>query len=117
MNHEIDAKNKILGRLATQIALLLRGKNEPSFDSSKFSDNKVTVFNSDKLKFTGKKFLQKKYYSHSGYLGNLKEKNLKSAMEKDSRFVLRNAVSGMLPKNRLRKKFLKNLTVLKSDNK
>lgn len=115
---KIDAKNQTLGRLASKLALILRGKNNPKFQPNILPKNKVIkviVFNSDKIKLTGKKLKQKKYYSYSGYPGGIKEKSLKEIFEKDSRIVLRKAVFGMLPKNRLREKIIKNLIIYKNE--
>mgnify|MGYP003394270145 FL=1 len=115
MEYRIDASNKTLGRLATEIAILLRGKNNPHFDPAKLSGNKVYVSNTDKLQVTGKKIGQKIYRHHSGYHGGLKEEKLGKAMVRDSRVVLRHAVMGMLPKNRLRSRVIRNMTLAKGD--
>ncbi len=113
MEYTIDAEGKILGRLASEVALLLRGKNDPRYTPSRMSGNKVTVFNTDKMKVSGKKPLQKFYRRHSGYHGGLKEVRMSDLMTRDSRRVLHHAVSGMLPKNRSRKAVLSYLTLLK----
>lgn len=113
MEYKLDATNKILGRLATEVAVLLRGKNDPKFDPAKLSGNKVMVQNTDQIKFTGRKSSQKLYRHHSGYHGGLKEEKLESLMKRDSRLVLKNAVLGMLPKNRQRAKIIKNLILTK----
>lgn len=107
--HIIDAKGKILGRLASEIAILLRGKHKPNFVPYKDMGDFVIVKNVDKLKFTGKKLEQKKYYRHSGYPGGLKEIPLKKLFQQRPQQVLRKAVWGMLPKNKLRKKQIKRL--------
>ena len=107
--HTIDAKEKVLGRLATQIAILLRGKHKPDFVLNKEMGDFVVIKNVDKIKFTGRKLEQKKYYRHSGYLGSLKETPLKKLFEKDPKEVLKKAVMGMLPKNKLRARQIKNL--------
>lgn len=112
--HFIDAKGQILGRLAVKIAVFLRGKNSPDFMPHILCQRKVIVYNSDQLKFSSKKLQQKKYLSHSGYPGSLKEQSLRSLFEKDSPQVLRRAVWGMLPKNRLRSQMIKNLGIYKS---
>lgn len=109
--HLLDAKDQILGRLSTQVAILLRGKNRPDFAAHILNQVKVVVYNTDGLKFSKKKLDQKKYYSHSGYPGGLKEKSLRWLFEKDSTKVFRKAVWGMLPKNRLRSKMIKNLEI------
>ncbi|MEK7203762.1 MAG: 50S ribosomal protein L13 [Patescibacteria group bacterium] len=106
---EIDASNQPLGRLASKIAQFLRGKQSPSFQPYILSKEKVMVSNAGKMKFTGRKMEQKKYYHYSGYPGGLKEKKMKDVFEKNPNEVLRRAVWGMLPKNRLRKEMIKNL--------
>jgi large subunit ribosomal protein L13 len=111
--HTIDATNKVLGRLAVEISLLLRGKNKPGFAPHKNEGDFVVVTNVDKLKFTGKKLNQKVYYHHSGYLGGLKEIPLKKLYSERPAEVLRKAVMGMLPKNRLRAKTIKRLKIQK----
>ena len=106
---EINAENQILGRLASRIALILRGKHSPAFQPHILSKEKVVVSNVDKIRFTGKKLEQKKYFHYSGYPGGLREKRMKEVFEKNPNEVLRIAVLGMLPKNRLRKEMIKNL--------
>ena len=115
MERQIDAAGKILGRLASEVAIILRAKNEPRFDPSKTSGNVVTVYNLDKIKDTGKKMTQKLYRRHSGYIGNLKEEKLQDFMRRDSRQVFKKAVMGMLPKNKLRAKFVKNLLLTRGE--
>lgn len=109
MRHEIDATNESLGRLASKIALILRGKTSPKFQPHKLADEKVVIQNIGKLKLTGRKMEQKKYYHYSGYPGGLREKKVKDVFQKNPSEVLRRAVLGMLPKNRLRKEMIKNL--------
>jgi large subunit ribosomal protein L13 len=109
--HTIDATGKVVGRLATQIVILLRGKNKSDFAPNKDIGDFVLVKNFKKIRFTGKKFDQKKYFHHSGYLGGLKEIPLKKLFEKDPGMVLKKAVWGMLPKNRLRAKQIKRLKI------
>lgn len=109
----IDASGRILGRLAGEIAMILQGKTSPDFDHARFSGNKVTVYNTDHIRVTGKKPLQKLYRHHSGYPGGLKEESLERMLARDSRVVVRHAVLGMLPKNRLRPRMLKNLLLYK----
>ena len=110
---QIDAKNQILGRLASRVASLLRGKHRPDFVPYLDMAEKIVVFNTDKLKVTGKKMKQKIYYHHSGYPGGLKQRKLEELFQKDSREVFRRAVYGMLPKNKLRKKIIKRLKIEK----
>lgn len=113
MEYSIDAENQILGRLASNVAMLLRGKDAPSFDPARMPTNVVTVYNTDKIRVTGRKLLQKQYRSHSGYHGGLRERTLKVVLADDSRVAFRHAVMGMLPKNRLRAKIIKNLILIK----
>lgn len=107
--HTINASGRILGKLATEIAVLLRGKNKLEFVPHKDMGDFVVVKNIDKIKVTGKKRSNKNYYSHSGYLGNLKKVSFEEVFKKDPSKVLKKAVSGMLPKNKLRKKQIKRL--------
>jgi large subunit ribosomal protein L13 len=107
--HKIDASGKVLGRLASEIVVLLRGKHKPFFVPHKDMGDFVLVKNVSQLRFTGKKMDQKKYYHHSGYLGGLKETPLKTLFEKRPEEVLKRAVYGMLPKNKLRPKQIKRL--------
>jgi large subunit ribosomal protein L13 len=109
--HAIDATGQVLGRLASQIALLLRGKNKPAFMANKDMGDFVIVKNVDKIKFTGKKLENKFYYRHSGYLGSLKKTSLKNLFEENPGEVLKRAVFGMLPNNKLRAKQIKRLKI------
>ncbi len=109
----IDADGKVLGRLATEIAVLLRGKKNPKYVDFMDSGDFVIVVNAEKIKVTGKKIEQKKYYSHSGYPGGLKEKTLKELLEKKPEEVIRKAVWGMIPKNKLGRAVHKKLKVYK----
>lgn len=113
MEYHIDAKDKILGRLATEVAIKLRGKDSPSFDPSKLSGTRVVVLHTDDIKVSGRKMTQKLYRRHSGFHGGLKEESLRDLMARDSRLALRHAVMGMLPKNRLRDRIIKNLIMYK----
>lgn len=105
----IDATNQPLGRLASKIAILLQGKHKSNFDPSKDEGPFVIVKNVEKMKISGKKMEKKKYYFHSGYLGGLKEIKLAEMFKKDPQKVLKLAVLGMLPKNKLRKRRIKKL--------
>lgn len=107
--HTIDAAGKPLGRLATQIAILLRGKHKPDFLPHKDMGDFVIVKNIKKIKFTGKKPEKKKYYRHSGYLGGLKTVPLRKLFQQNPEEVLIKAVWGMLPKNKLRARIIKKL--------
>lgn len=113
MDYTFDATGKVIGRLATEVANALQGKNDPRFDPARLSGNRVTVRNTDRLRSTGRKPEQKLYRRHSGYPGGLKEESLERLLARDSRLVMRHAVNGMLPKNRLRARMLKNLTLVK----
>ena len=114
-NHKIDAQGRILGRLATEIAVLLRGKNRPDFTPNKAPDVKVKVFNISKIKITGNKLENKLYYSHSGYPGGLKQKSFAEIFEKGPCDVVARAVKRMLPKNKLRKIMIKNLEIYEKE--
>lgn len=105
----IDAVDKVLGRLATQIALLLRGKHKTTFRPHLDGGDIVIVKNVNQMKFTGRKLSQKIYYRHSGYLGGLKAVKLEELIAKRPEEVLRKAVLGMLPKNKLRARMIKRL--------
>lgn len=115
--HIIDATNKVLGRLATEIAVLLRGKNKPDFVPNKDIGGFVVVKNFNKIKLTGKKLDKKIYYHHTGYLGGLKGISLKKLFEKNPTQVLKKAVFGMLPKNKLRAKQIKRLKIKTNEEK
>lgn len=97
----IDASEAPLGRISTQIASYLTGKNKPMYTAHIDCGDFVVVINSDKLVVTGNKLQDKKYYSHSGYPGSLREVNLYDKMKADSTTVIEHAVKGMLPKNKL----------------
>lgn len=107
--HTIDAAGKVVGRLAVEIALLLRGKGKPDFAPYKDMGDFVVVKNVDKMKFTGRKLEDKKFYRHSGYPGGLKEIPLKKIFQENPQEVLRKAVYGMLPINKLRDRQIKQL--------
>ncbi|PIZ87182.1 MAG: 50S ribosomal protein L13 [Candidatus Nealsonbacteria bacterium CG_4_10_14_0_2_um_filter_40_15] len=111
--HTIDATGRILGRLAAEITILLRGKNKPEFVPYKDVGDFVTVKNAGKMKFTGKKLEQKKYFRHSKYLGGVKEIPLKKLFSENPAEVLRKAVYGMLPRNKLRAKMMRKLKIEK----
>ena len=109
-NHIIDATDKVLGRLAAEVVVLLRGKNKVGFAPYKDIGDYVTIKNVDKLKFTGNKFRDKMYYTHSGYLGHLKKATMKEvAAKKGHSEVFRKAIMGMLTKNKLRARQIKRL--------
>ena len=107
----VNAEGKILGRLATEIAILLRGKKKPQFVNFLDCGDHVVVINAEKVKVSGKKEEQKIYYSHSGYPGGLKEIILKELLKKKPEEVIRRAVRGMIPKNKLGRAVYKKLKV------
>jgi large subunit ribosomal protein L13 len=109
MEHEIDAKGKVLGRLASDIAHILQGKKSASYAKNRVSDDKVLVKNIKDIVVTGNKAEQKIYYHHTGYVGHLKELTFNQKFAKDPKSVLREAVRRMLPKNFLNQKRMKNL--------
>ena len=108
---ELDATGQAVGRLATQIAMNLRGKTKPDFVPYIDSGNYVNIINAGKVKFTGKKLVQKDYYHHTMYPGGLRRTPMKKIFDNDSTEVLRRAVYGMLPKNKLRDGMMKRLTI------
>jgi len=107
----VDAEGKILGRLATRIATILNGKNKPYYTKNLNCGDFVIVVNADKIKVTGKKVRQKMYYRHSGYPGGLKAENFKTLLNRKPGEIIRRAVKGMLPKNRLGRKMIKKLKI------
>jgi len=111
----IDAKDKIVGRLATKIATILRGKHKPVFTPHVDTGDFVIVINADKVRFTGKKLEKKIYYKHTGYIGHLKEITAKEMLQKKPEEIIRLAVKGMLPKNKMRKKLLKKLKIYRGE--
>lgn len=111
----VDAKGEVLGRLATRIASRLRGKHNPLFTPHVDTGDWVVVVNADKIILTGKKMEKKNYYRHSGYIGGLKTTTAKELIEKSPEDLIRFAVKGMLPKNRLGRKLFKKLKVYAGD--
>ncbi len=109
-NHFIDATDKVLGRLAAEVVVLLRGKNKVGFEAYKDIGDYVTIKNVDKLKFTGNKLKNKIYYHHTLYLGGLKQATMKELIQKKGYSeVFKKAVMGMLTKNKLRARQIKRL--------
>jgi len=113
--HLIDAQGKVLGRLASQVAHLLRGKHKPTFVPHLDMGDHVVVINAAGIVLTGNKLQQKKRYWHSGYPGGIKSQVYADFMEQAPEEVLRKAVRGMLPKNRLGRKMLGKLKVYRSN--
>jgi large subunit ribosomal protein L13 len=111
----VDAENAILGRLASTVAARLRGKHNPLFTPHVDTGDWIIVINADKVALTGRKWDQKNYYRHSGYTGGLKTITAKKLMEKRPEDLIRFAVKGMLPKNRLGRKLFKKLKVYSGD--
>ena len=107
----VDARNRILGRFASRIAKILIGKNKPKYSPQVDCGDYVIVLNADKFKVTGKKLTDKIYYSHTFYPGGLKAVSLQALIERNPRKVIYHAVSGMLPKNRLRPRRLRRLKI------
>jgi len=107
----LDATDQVLGRLATKVARILIGKDKPSFTPYLDSGDHVVVINADKVRLTGNKVEQKVYYSHSGYPGGLKEVPAKRLRVNKADWMIREAVLGMLPKNKLRARRAKKLRV------
>lgn len=107
----VDADGVVLGRLASEVAAILRGKNKPYYTPNIDTGDYVIVINADKVVLTGNKLLQKKYYSYSGYPGGLKETNYKDLLAKKPEFVVEKAIRGMLPKTILGRAQAKKLKV------
>jgi large subunit ribosomal protein L13 len=107
----VDADGKVLGRLATRVAVLLRGKNKPQFAAFVDTGDFVVVINAEKIAVTGQKVEDKVYYSHSQYPGGLKTRSLKDLLEKEPEEAIRRAVWGMIPKNKLGRQVFKKLKV------
>jgi len=109
MEHTIDVKGKVLGRVATEVAHILQGKKSATYAKNRVSDDKVYIKNIGGIVVTGNKAIQKVYYKHTGYVGHLKELTYQQKFAKDPKSVLRAAVRNMLPKNFLNKQRMKNL--------
>ena len=111
----VDADGKVLGRVASKVASVLRGKHKPTYTPFLDMGDNVVVINTGKVRLTGNKELQKKYYRHSGYPGGIKERSYLEAMKKDPTFPMRNAIKGMLPHNSLGRKQLSNVKIYAGD--
>jgi large subunit ribosomal protein L13 len=111
----LDATDLVLGRMASRIAVVLRGRHRASHVPHWTTGDHVIVLNAMKMKTTGTKMEDKEYFRHSGYFGSLKATTMKEMMEKDPAKVLTLAVKGMLPKNQTREKILKNLHIMADD--
>lgn len=112
----IDAKDQVLGRLASEVAKVIRGKNKPTFTPNADTGDFVVVINADQVKITGKRQFLKNYYHHSGYPGGLKTSSFEEMKAKKPEFLVENAVKGMLPKNRLGRKLIKKLKVYSGED-
>jgi len=107
----IDAEGVVLGRLATKVAIILRGKNKPIYTPFFDTGDFVVIVNAEKIKITGKKEEQKTYYRHSGYMGGLKEISYKKMLSSHHERIIKHAISGMMAKNKLNRKILKKLKI------
>jgi large subunit ribosomal protein L13 len=107
----VDAQDQVLGRLATRVATILRGKNKPIFTNHVDTGDFVVIVNAEKIRLTGNKLDDKTYYSHSGYPGGIKGMTAREMLEKKPEQVIKIAVKGMLPKNRLGSKLISKLKV------
>lgn len=112
----VNAEDRILGRLATQIASRLRGKHKPIFTPHADTGDFIIVINAEKIAMTGKKWNDKNYYRHSGYVGGLKTITAKKLLEKNPEEIIRMAVKRMLPKNSLGRRQLKKLKIYAGSN-
>ena len=112
----IDCSGKKLGRLSVQIANILRGKNKPEYTPNSDVGDFVVLINAERVEISGNKSKDKIYFKHTGYPGNLKEINFQDLLNKDPEKVLRNAVKGMLPKNRLNRKIINKLKDYSGEN-
>lgn len=107
----VDLQDKVLGRAASEIARILRGKHKPAYTPSVDTGDFVIVLNADKVRLTGQKLSKKTYYRHSGYPGGIKSMSAEELLEKQPEELIRKAVKGMLPKNRLGRQMFKKLKV------
>ena len=109
--HLIDAENQIVGRLASQVATILRGKHKPEYTPHIDTGDHVIIINADKVRFSGNKEVAKEYFRHTGYPGGGKTRTPKEVREKKPDFIVRNAVKGMLPKGPLGRQMMRKLKV------
>ena len=112
----LDAEGKILGRLASQAANILRGKTKPEFTPHIDTGDHIIIVNAEKIQLTGGKLLQKQYYRHSGYPGGLKVTSANKMMAEKPELILKKAIKGMLPKNKLGRQIFKKLRVYTGPN-
>lgn len=111
----VDAEGKTLGRLASEVARILRGKHKPIYSPSVDAGDYVIVLNAKKIRVTGRRLDQKKYYHYSGYMGGLSEITLRDQLERYPNRVIESAVKGMLPKNKLGRQMIKKLKIYADD--
>ncbi len=111
----IDATDCVVGRLATEIATVLRGKNKPTYTPSTDCGDFIVVTNAEKVQFTGSKWDNKNYHWHTGYIGGLKTRTAREQLEKHPELILEKAVKGMLPKNALSRKQMTKLKIYTGD--
>lgn len=111
----VDANGKILGRLASKVAQILRGKHKPMYSPHLDVGDHVVIINADKIRVTGKKAHQKLYYRHTGYPGGLKSKSFNALIKEKPVWIIEHAIKGMLPHNRLGRKMFKKLNVYAGD--
>ena len=111
-----DASNQVLGRFASEVAQVLRGKHRPDYSPNIYMGDAVIIVNADKIRVTGNKSETKRYFRHSGYPGGVKYSSFGELMKNDSDKVVLNAVKGMLPKNKLGKSMIKKLKVFQGPN-
>jgi len=107
----VDAEDQVVGRLATRVAMILRGKHKPIYTPHVDTGDFVVIVNADKVRFTGKKLDDKKYYHHTGYPGGIKMKTARQILEKNPERILMSAIRGMIPKNTLGRSQLSKLKV------
>lgn len=112
----VDAEGKTLGRLASEIAQVIRGKHKPTFTPNQDVGDFVIVVNAEKVTTTGNKVVEKNYYRHSRFFGSLKSRNMTEQLDHDATFVIEEAVKGMLPKNKLSKALISKLKAYKGPN-
>jgi len=111
----IDATDVVLGRLASKVAHMLKGKHKPQYQPHTDEGDYIIVINAKKIRVTGNKLADKIYYKHTGYIGNMKETPLGKMLDKKPDFVIKNAVKGMLPKNPLGRSMIKKLKIYETE--
>lgn len=107
----VDAEDQPLGRLASKVATFLRGKHKPTFTPHMDTGDNVVIINAEKIKLTGNKLQNKQYFRHTGYPGGERFSTAEEMLEKDPTFLIKNAIKGMLPKNKLGRKLLTNVRI------